>query len=112
MTEPRFKTLRATGAGIATATPSGYEFKPYRWHDNPDPGRDIPPRTREQARRSSPRNGVTPANAVEAAARREKFGLLRADGQSVTEAGAAVGVGPDTAKKYERARLRELRGES
>lgn len=101
MTVPRSGSLVGKGAG--TAVPSApRDFIPYVYRGN----RPWVPEG-EPSRRTA---GGAAGGPEQAAERRAEFARLRAAGRGVYAAGAAVGIAPDTAVKYERRRRREAEG--
>ena len=71
-------------------------WKPYRYQGRPDwdpaAGFGVPPK---------PGHGPSALQRERAERRRAEFGRLRAAGVPVSEAGARVGIRPDTARRYE-----------
>lgn len=96
-------TVRATGLGDSRNGLPG--AGPYRYRKNPDwdPAKNALPPRKPGSRRGVPNR----AAAQVAEDRRNRFAQYRAEGRSVAEAGELIGVSRETARKYERKRLKE-----
>lgn len=101
---PGERLLRGTGMSRQVALPD----RPYRWRGLPGwlPGDQGP---MEEGTDYRPRRNVQAAQAL-MAERLAKFTALRDADVGVVEAGAAVGVSADRARKYERLRKQAADG--